>query len=79
MHDGAVGSSGGNGREAEIAKPRLAGIFLVQHLRVSELADALSNRELAFEACQAADLGRRSVQMGIAHGSDLGGIFHRFH
>src|SRR5262249_4825802 len=41
MHDGTVGSSRGNGREAEIAKPLFAGVFLVQHRSIGEFADAL--------------------------------------
>ena len=45
----------------------------------SLVAPWLAERELAFEACQAADLGCRSTQMRIAHGSDLRGVFHCFH
>src|SRR5262245_31061546 len=79
MHDGAVGSSRGNGREAEITKPLFTGIFLVQHGGIGEFADALSSGELAFETRQAPDLGTGRVPMGVAHRRNLHRVFYSFH
>ena len=79
VHDRAVRAGGGDGGEAQIAEPILAGILFVQHFRIRPLAHALAGAEQLLETGQAANLRRRGMHVSPPHAGDLGLVFLRLH